>query len=216
MPVKIGADEAGKGDYFGYLVVAAVAADEAGEAKLRALRVRDSKLVSDNEVRRLATLVKKVCRHEIVKISPEKYNALYSKFKNMNKILSWAHARAIENLLEKSEAQVIIVDKFADESVLKKQLFEKSRKAKVIQTVRGERDIVVAAASIIARAEFLATLRSLSLQVGYKLPKGAAHVDEALKFLTEKYGPDVLEGIAKLHFRTTKRLSAGKNGHEKK
>jgi len=204
--IKIGVDEAGKGDYFGYLVVAAVAADNVTEKKLYDMKIRDSKLVSDNEVKRLAMLIKKVCKHEVIKISPEKYNQLHAKFKNMNRILSWAHARAIENLLEKSNADVIVVDKFADESVLKKQLFEKSKKVKLIQSVRAERDVVVAAASILARAEFLRTLRQLSLQVGYKLPKGAAHVDEAVKFILDKYGADVLNGVAKVHFKTTKRM----------
>lgn len=204
--MKIGTDESGKGDYFGYLVVAAVAAGPADEKKLQQLRIRDSKLISDNEVKRLAALIKKVCNFSVVKISPEKYNLLHKKFRNLNKILSWAHARAIENLLEKGNADIIIVDKFADDSLLKKQLFEKGRKIKLIQTVRGERDTAVAAASILARAEFLSSLRKLSLQVGYKLPKGAAHVDEALKFLTEKYGPEVLEGIAKVHFKTTKKV----------
>lgn len=215
MVMKIGADEAGKGDYFGYLVVAAVAAGEAEEKKLQEMRVRDSKLVSDNEVKRLALLIKKICRHEIIRISPEKYNLLYKKFRNMNKILSWAHARAIENLLEKENANIVIVDKFADEKILEKQLFEKGRKTKVIQMVRAEHDIAVAAASILARAEFLSTLRQLSLQVGYKLPKGAAHVDEAFRFLTDKYGPEVLEGVAKLHFKTTKKLNKNREASKK-
>lgn len=206
MTTKIGVDEAGKGDYFGYLVVAAVAADEGGEKKLHDLRIRDSKLVSDIEVKRLAAMIKKICKHEVIKISPEKYNVLHAKFRNMNKILSWAHARAIENLLEKTNADVLIVDKFADESVLEKQLFEKSRKVKLVQKVRAERDVVVAAASILARAEFLRTLRQLSLQVGYKLPKGSTHVEEAAKFIMEKYGSDVLKGVAKVHFKTTKKV----------
>lgn len=207
MVSKIGSDEAGKGDYFGYLVVAAVTAGPAEEEKLVALKVRDSKLISDEQSKKLAPLIKKVCRHEIIKISPEKYNILYAKFKNMNNILSWAHARAIENLLEQQAADVIIVDKFADESVLKSQVFERTKKVKMIQTVRGERDPVVAAASILARAEFLKTLRQLSLQVGYKLPKGAAHVSEAARFILKKYGPEVLAGVAKTHFKTTKNLS---------
>lgn len=206
MSLKIGTDEAGKGDYFGYLVVAAVAAGPAEEKKLRDMGVKDSKLVSDERVKSLAALVKKTCSYEVIKISPEKYNLLHKKFRNLNKILSWAHARAIENLMEKSRADIVIVDKFADDSLLKKQIFENTRKVRLIQKVRAEQDIVVAAASVLARAEFLSSLRKLSLQVGYRLPKGAAHVDEAAKFILDKYGLEVLSGVAKVHFKTTAKI----------
>src|SRR3989344_695475 len=205
---RIGTDEAGKGDYFGYLVAAAVFVDAAAEKKLAAFKVKDSKMLSDMAVMKTATYVKKICKYEIVKISPEKYNALQKKFKNLNKILAWAHARAIENLLEKIKEtpEEIIIDKFGDEKYMKNAMMENGKKIKLVQKIRAESDMAVAAASILARAEFLKTLRQLSLMVGYKLPKGATHTEEAAKELVKKYGPEVLEGIAKLHFKTTKKV----------
>ncbi len=202
----IGVDESGKGDYFGYLVAAAVYVDDTTEKKLKELKVKDSKLLLDSTTLKLATTIKKFCKYDIVKISPEKYNALYKKFDNLNKILAWAHSRAIENMLSKVSPDYVITDKFADEKILNGVLMEKGRKIKIMQMIRAESDIAVAAASVLARAEFLKTLRALSREIGHVLPKGATHVKEAAKYIIENYGEEGLSKIAKMHFKITKRL----------
>lgn len=203
----IGVDEAGKGDYFGYLVAAGVVADDKTKEKLAEMGVKDSKRLSDSAVNNLAAVIKRTCKHDIVRISPEKYNILYRKFKSLNKLLAWSHARVIENLLQKNDVDYIITDKFGDQSFLEKTLFEKGKKAKIHQIVRAESDIAVAAASILARAEFLKTLKALSMEIGYSLPKGATHVEEAGKDIVKKSGEEILDFVAKKHFKTTKSLS---------
>jgi len=133
---------------------------------------------------------------------------LYKKFgpKGLNKLLAWCHARVIENILEKNECDYVITDKFGDERFLKDALMEKGKKIKVVQMVRAESDIAVAAASVLARAEFLKTLKKLSLEVGYKLPKGSTDVETAAKIMVERYGEKILPMIAKTHFKITKRV----------
>ncbi|HLC67946.1 MAG TPA: ribonuclease HIII [archaeon] len=202
----VGLDESGKGDYFGYLVVAGVVIDEATAAKLKSVGVKDSKKMSDRAVAAAAKEVKRICKYDVVKISPEKYNQLYKKFKNLNKMLAWAHARVMENIVEKYEVDHIVVDKFADESVLKSMLFDKSKKKELIQKIRGEEDIAVAAASVIARDEFLKTLHALSNEVGIILPKGATHVEATAKKILEKYDENTLSLVAKTHFKTTRKV----------
>ncbi len=205
----IGVDESGKGDYFGYLVVAAVYVDDVAEKKLAELKVRDSKNVIDSTAMKMATEIKKICKHEVIKISPEKYNLLYKRFKSLNKLLAWGHARSIENLLKKVEGvDFVLTDKFGNEKFVAEALFEKGRKVKLIQKTKAESDMAVAAASILARAEFLKTLRQLSLLVGYKLPKGSTHVEEAGKEMIKRHGEEILDKIAKTHFRITKHLAA--------
>ena len=206
MEKHIGVDEAGKGDYFGYLVVAGVVVDENVEKRLKALGVKDSKMLRDPSVLKLSTSIRKVCKYDIVKISPEKYNQLQKKFKNLNKLLAWGHAQVIENLLQKNDVDYVITDKFGDEKYLKDALKEKGKKIKIVQKIKAESDIAVAAASILARAEFLRTLKTLSMEVGYSLPKGATHVEEAAKELVKKYDETVLDFVAKKHFKTTKKV----------
>ncbi len=208
---RIGVDESGKGDYFGYLVVAAVYVDDSTESDLKKLGVRDSKKIVDRKIIDMDKKIRKLCKHDIVKISPEKYNELYKRFKSLNKLLAWGHARAIENMLKKSNCTLVITDKFGEERFLKDTLFEKGKKVTIIQRIRAEDDTAVAAASIIARAEFLKTLRQLGREAGFVLPKGASHeVDKTGMQIIEKYGSDngmyVLNKIAKMHFKNTGKI----------
>src|SRR5690606_10741278 len=62
----IGSDEAGKGDYFGPLVVAAVFATPDQAPLLREIRVADSKGLGDERAMRLAGLLERQFDHEIV------------------------------------------------------------------------------------------------------------------------------------------------------
>lgn len=203
---RIGVDEVGKGDYFGFLVAAAVYADDAMEKKLAALGVKDSKRLSDAAVKALAPKIRKLCPHDIVRISPEKYNQLYGKFQSLNPLLAWAHARAIENILGKVSCDTVIIDKFGDDRLVTDMLFEKGKKVKLIQRINAEQDIAVAAASVIARDSFLSTLRGLGREMGIVLPKGATHVEDAAKRVVEMHGADGLKFVAKLHFKITKRI----------
>ncbi|MFH0860326.1 MAG: ribonuclease HIII [Candidatus Altiarchaeota archaeon] len=200
---RIGTDEAGKGDYFGYLVVAGVYADAEIEKTLKHYGVKDSKMLSDRRVNEIAKLVRRTCQHDIVRISPKKYNQLYDKLGNMNLILAWAHARAIENLLPKVKCDTVISDQFGDRKFLEEKLMEEGRKVRLIQKFRAESDTAVAAASILARDYYLSSLKRLSQRYGIELPKGSTHVMEAGRELVKKHGQEVLDEIAKKHFKTT-------------
>jgi ribonuclease HIII len=204
---RIGTDESGKGDYFGPLVIAAVWADPATEDLFRDWGVADSKKISDGRARSLAKqITDNGIPTAVVTIGPEKYNQLYGKMKNLNRLLAWGHARAIENLLEKASADVVVTDQFGDPSLVENALLERGRRVTLNQMHQGERDIVVAAASVMARAEFLRRLESLSQTVGLKLPKGAGPaVDEAGASLLARGGMELLGTVAKCHFKNTQK-----------
>ncbi|MBS1704871.1 MAG: ribonuclease HIII [Armatimonadetes bacterium] len=200
----IGVDESGKGDYFGPLVIAACYVGPEHLAELEG--VKDSKKVTDPIALRLAGKIKAVCPHSVIAIGPAKYNELYAKMRNLNKLLAWGHARAIENVLEVSPCDLVISDQFADPAGLKRQLFEKGRSITLESRVRAESDIAVAAASILARAEFLRKLEALSVEFGQKFPKGAGQVKDPARQFIAKNGREKLGQVAKLHFKTTNEL----------
>ena len=200
---RIGTDEAGKGDYFGYLVVAAVYVEPQQEQALRQLGVRDSKRMSDDAVRRVAQGLKSRALHDVVRISPRRYNDLYAELRNLNRLLAWGHARAIENLLGRAPASLVVSDQFGDEEWLRRALMRKGRQVELLQAPRAEQDVAVAAASVLARAVFLETLEALSARVGVALPKGATHVLEAARELWRRGGEDLLREVAMLVFKTT-------------
>ena len=206
MDGRVGVDESGKGDFFGPLVVAACYVGPEHLAELEG--VRDSKKLTDPVALRLSTVIQRTCPHSVVAIGPAKYNELYEKFRNLNKLLAWGHARAIENVLEQQPCNLVISDQFADPAGLKRQLFERGRSVVLQSMVRAESDIAVAAASILARAEFLRRLKRLGEEFGIDLPKGASpQVVEAGKRFVARHGVSELSKVAKMHFKTTQSVT---------
>ena len=201
---RIGSDESGKGDYFGPLVIAAAFVTPEIEPDLKLMEVRDSKKISDGRVLELARDLRQVCKHSIVAIGPQRYNELYEKIRNLNRLLAWGHARALENLLEQVNCDLAIADQFGDERFILNALLEKGKRIRLVQRPKAEEDLAVAAASILARAEFLTRLRRLSDEVGTSLPKGASpSVELAARMVVKKHGRERLSTIAKMHFKTT-------------
>ncbi|MGQ0666941.1 MAG: ribonuclease HIII [Nitrospiraceae bacterium] len=207
---RIGIDESGKGDYFGPLVVAAVFVDATTQSELALMQVRDSKKISDGRILEMAPDIKTICPHSIIAIGPHKYNELYAKIRNLNRLLAWGHAKALETLLERVSCVRAISDQFGDERLILNALQEKGRKIVLEQRTKAESDLAVAAASILARAEFLLRLKRLSDEVGTTLPKGASPaVELAARMVIKRHGQDRLDSVAKLHFKTTQAVLAG-------
>jgi ribonuclease HIII len=211
----IGLDESGKGDYFGPLVVAGVHVTPALADRLRSLGVRDSKRISDGRILEMEPLIRRMARHSVVAIGPERYNELYGKMRNLNRLLAWGHARALENLLSELDCPRALADQFGDEQWIRNALLEKGKKVLLEQRPRAEEDVAVAAASILARAEFINRLKRLSQEHRLDLPKGASEsVNEAARRLIGRYTAskdreDILKKVAKYHFKTTKALLNG-------
>lgn len=204
---RIGTDESGKGDYFGPLVVAGLFLADGQDDVARALGVKDSKRTSDNRVREIADVLKKGYPHSVVVVGPEKYNALYDKLRNLNRLLAWGHARVVENILAEVPAGLVLTDQFGDERFVREALMKHGRTVELRQRPRAEEDPAVAAASILARAEFLWRLRALSEAAGLDLPKGASPlVETAARELVCRQGAEALRRFAKVHFKTTGRV----------
>jgi len=203
----IGTDESGKGDYFGPIVIAGVFLPEGQEDVLREFGVKDSKRTSDGRAQELAEMIKKGYTHSVVSIGPERYNELYEKLRNLNRILAWGHSRAIENILEKVPCRLAITDQFGDKAFVMNALMKKGKRLELIQRPKAEEDMAVAAASLLARAEFLKRLHFLSIDMGVNLPKGASSlVEEAGAKLVRLHGAQILDKVAKKHFKTTGRV----------
>ena len=200
---RIGIDEAGKGDFFGPLCIAGVQADETMIRDLLKMGVRDSKTLSDKTILALAGRIRGHCPYSVVRLFPKTYNELYGNFKNLNRLLAWGHATAIEELVQKTQCTEVYIDQFASEDVVITALKRKKLQVNLKQRHKGESDPVVAAASILARAAFVNGLEELSQEVGLTLPKGASPaVISAGKALVAKYNEEILEKVAKLHFKT--------------
>src|SRR5437763_3345811 len=207
-----GVDESGKGDFFGPLVIAGVYVDRAIARKLLDAGVVDSKRIgSDARIRALADTIRKtsLCLVETVLIGPAKYNELYDKFGNLNRLLGWGHARVIENLLEKKPGcPRSLSDQFADSRVINASLLKHGRKIAIEQRPRATSDIAVAAASVVAREGFINWLERRSNELGMRLERGvSSSVKDAARKLVETNGPGALREVAKVHFRTAHEIA---------
>lgn len=203
----MGIDESGKGDFFGPLVACAAYTDPNLSAKMQEIGVKDCKQLSDKQVLAIGAKTRALLgpnRFKLVAIGPEAYNRLYAKNRNVNSILSWAHARAIENLLETMPScPRAVADQFGAEHLIRRALMEKGRSIVLEQHHKAESDIAVAAASVLAREYFLISLKKLGDTFGTVLHKGASQavIDAGVDFV-KTHGPAELPKIAKCHFRT--------------
>jgi ribonuclease HIII len=212
---RFGVDESGKGDFFGPLCIAGVYVNESVVRAWKDSGIRDSKNISsDKRMAEFAEMIRKTpgCVSTVVPIGNEAYNRLYAKMKSVNTLLAWGHARVIENLMLQKhrmnpEPVRAISDQFASsKDTVAKALMSLGRAIELVQRHKAEEDVAVAAASILARHEFVTRLAALEKQFELKLPKGAsAAVDAAAKEFIVKHGVENLPKVAKMHFRTALR-----------
>ncbi len=208
----VGTDEAGKGDYFGSLVVAGFLWDTSVRDDLQNLKVTDSKRLSDQSIRKKVSFLytKYKERIKVVEITPVKYNALYSKFgENINNLLGWSHARVIMDFHKDDDVKVAIVDKFGKESSVNGAL-RGVDEMKIIQRPRAEEYMGVAAASIVARDRYNYRLKKLAEKYEIELTAGSGKrtINTGIAF-AKKFGVEGLREVAKFHFRTTETIKEG-------
>jgi ribonuclease HIII len=212
----IGTDEAGKGDFFGPLVVAGVYTEGRMPDLLRELGVRDSKTLSDGAVQRIAADVRHAAAGKlaVIAIAPKRYNALLRDMvkegKNLNTLLAWGHTRSIEDLVKAGlKPSYVISDQFGDKRYIEQRLLAETRlrAIPIVQMPRAESDVAVAAASILARDAFLRWLARATKDLGMPLPKGASTaVVTAGRQIASRRGADALEEYAKTSFRTMQQV----------
>lgn len=200
----IGQDEAGKGDLFGPLCVAAVFVEPKLFPKLETFGIRDTKLMRDGPLRDIAKKIREHCPNVVAAHVPDEYNRLYARFGNLNVLLAWAHADVCRQIVKKVDCRNVLIDQFAAPYVLTRAF--KSAQLEQIhlqQHVRAESDLAVAAAAILARDAFLQWLDEHGKKLRFSIPKGggAPAKQAARDLLAQKRNGD-LKSAAKWHFKT--------------
>lgn len=199
----IGSDECGKGDYFGPLVVAAVRLEPAQTRELIGSNVRDSKTLTDEQCLKLGGALRLRYTVAVRRLDPPVYNEVHSRPGALNGMLADLHAQAIRELVQPGDR--VVVDQFADERLVASRL--KGLDIALEQRHRAESEPAVAAASIVAREEFLTALKELSERFGVTLRKGAgAPTDGSAREFVRMHGWDPLGQVAKLHFKNTQKI----------
>ncbi|MDR1401584.1 MAG: ribonuclease HIII [Puniceicoccales bacterium] len=203
-----GMDESGKGDLFGPLVTGCVIAG--GDVIRQWMKdgIRDSKNVSsDRMIFALESkILKSDCVAETMCLGMEKYNELYVKFgSNMNILLGWMHSCSLANALQKRHAPWGMLDQFSKRPIVQNFLRDRlgNEAFDLRMRIKAESDPAVAAASILARAEYNRRMDALSKLAGFKINKGAGKVTvEQANEIAQKFGHEKLSSFLKVHFAT--------------
>ena len=207
---SIGSDEVGTGDYFGPVVVCAAYVNIEDIKFLEELKVKDSKQITDDYIRKIAPTIAKKIDYELLVLSNKEYNEKYKTIQNINKIKAIMHNKVLYTLHQRhSDCNKIIIDEFAKENSYFNYLKEVTNvERNLIFTPKAEnKNMAVGAAAILARFSFLEIMDKLSDKYHEPLLKGASsEVDKQAERLIEKYGKEVLDDIAKLHFINTERI----------
>ena len=200
---RIGADESGKGDYFGPLVVAAVFCTADEQEAMRGGEIRDCKAMSLAAVRRTAEEIRGRFPYATRLLEGEDYNAAWEKTGNVNHVLSDLHAEAIVDVAEQTGCRRVLLDRFGKTDRVEAG-FESLGAVELVAVPRAEANPSVAAASILARDLFLDRLAALAEEMACDLHPGAGDpVLRCARRLIEIHGPDGLRRCAKVHFKTT-------------
>jgi ribonuclease HIII len=202
-----GLDESGKGDLFGPVVAATVVAGKTAIEGWIKAGVKDSKKIAESQIIKLDKMIRET--HGVAVATcfcgMAKYNLLMSRpHANLNRLLAWQHATALTQALAVKRAPRGLLDQFSKQPLVQRELARMGTKDFDLQMrTKAEEDPVVAAASVVARAEFVRQMHGLSKAFGGPLQKGAGPaVKEQAAQIIGRFGARALGNFAKLHFRT--------------
>ncbi|QBP40708.1 ribonuclease HIII [Paenisporosarcina antarctica] len=206
----LGSDETGTGDFFGPMTVAACYVPADKIELIQFLGVKDSKMLTDDLMRKMAPDLKTSLTYKILVLGNEKYNTVQATGWSQGKIKALLHNQALKHVLSKiapDKPEFILIDQFAERGIYYNHIkAEKEiiRENVLFSTKAEQLHVSVAAASILARVAFLEEMDKLSQNAGVTIPKGAGFkVDEVAAQILLSKGEDYLTSITKKHFANT-------------
>ena len=205
----VGSDEVGTGDYFGPIVVTASFVKQDDISYLKELGVADSKKLTDDKMLEIAPKIAKRIKYKSIVLNDQDYNKYHKEY-NMNKVKAILHNKVLYEIMqEELPVDYVIVDQFVNGN----KYYEYLKESKNVQrgitfiTKAEDKNLAVAASSIISRYIFLKEFKKLEDSLGLVLPKGASEeVDKVGREIVEKYGKEKLSMVAKLSFKNTERI----------
>ncbi|ERP39348.1 ribonuclease HIII [Chitinivibrio alkaliphilus] len=212
---RIGTDEAGKGDLFGPLVCCAFYIETAQmEQELRQIGIRDSKRLKDSAIHAMAHTIMTRWPDHYVLVAPrmKTYNNLYDSIGNLNKLLGWMHGRAMADLAARwnergAPVTHAVADKFGPSQHITNSVGGLEELTIEAVTKGEEKELAIAAASIIARSSFVQALSKLQKTYDIDFPLGCANrvIPVAKKFF-HIHGKERGAEVMKMHFKTVKNM----------
>jgi ribonuclease HII len=182
MTTILGIDEAGRGPVIGPLVVGGVMIDEKDHDKLKALGVKDSKMLSPRQRARLYPQIKKIAKdYVILKISAKEIDEK-RKVKNLNMI----EAEMMVKIIKAMKADKAYIDAPQVSTEKFKNILLAMAKNHTEIIAENHADVkfpVVSAAAILAKVERDKEIEVIKKKVDFDFGVGYSHDERSRKFV---------------------------------
>ncbi len=206
LSAQIGSDEVGVGDFFGPLIVVSSYVDENDIEFLEALKINDSKKMTDDYILEIGSKLKRKIKNYVMMLSANKLSELVENHFNIHKIMAKCHNYAQEGLKNKydlSDDLIVYIDQFENEDNYKRLVGDELIANPLYFRTKGETYYPsVAVSSVIARYTFLLEWKKIEDKFKTKIPKGAsASVDTVYHILKKRFPEEILNRYVKRYFR---------------
>jgi ribonuclease HII len=186
--IVAGIDEAGRGPVIGPMIMAICAIDEKNLNSLVELGVKDSKLLTPQRREFLFEKIKALCKHNIIRLSPSQIDdALNDRSVNLNRL----EAKTTAVLINGIKADKFIIDCPSNNIQAYKDLMthlvNNPEKHLVVEHKADLNNIIVGAASILAKVTRDREIEQLKKVAGIDFGSGYPSDPLTVAFLKENY-----------------------------
>jgi ribonuclease HII len=213
MSVVGGVDEAGRGPVLGPMVMAIVAASPSKIEFLKKIGVKDSKLLTKKERKKLFRLIKQKLPHAIIKVSPKEIDkSLNGEKTSLNTLEAYTSARLIQKVAEKSSIKKVILDlpsKNKEEyiSQVRKKLKFPLNALNIIAEFKADINYpVVSAASILAKVTRDAEIKKIEKKLGFPIGSGYPSDPYTIESLKKNFNKIIEANVARTSWKTVKEI----------
>jgi len=210
--MNVGLDEAGKGEYFGPLVIAGFYMENK-QSHIEDLQfVDDSKKFSKKKINNFFQYINfHYPNNFMVKIiEPKTYNQLYEIKQNQLHIITDVYSEIIQKFYDVKNLKNFIIDKYSSSRYTYSTFNEQCRKNNINIYEENKADLnylSVSVASIIAKYYYNHFIYTKSQEYGIDMSVGSSNkaIPTARK-ISEIYSFNELQNFVKMHFKLTKRI----------
>jgi ribonuclease HIII len=209
----IGAAETGIADYLGPICVVACYVSEEDVSWIKSLEIGRMNDLTNKEIIQYAKLLKDRLVYSLLILDNSHYNKMVSEGSNQANIKSKLYNQAMVNVMQKvkQNVKVKVITQFVSPKTYFNYLKNEVIVVKDLMFVTNAEDqyMAVLASEILSRYAYLQYFANMSKSLKINLVRGVgANVDVVAAQIATKYGPKMLNKVAKLNFTNTKRVKS--------
>lgn len=209
----IGSAETGSADYLGPICFVACYVSEEDITWIKSLNIGDVDSLTTKEIVEYARLLKDRVVYSLLILDNSHYNKMIDSGVNQANIKAKLYNQSIVNVMQKVKTSVKV--KVITQFVSPKTYFNYLKNEVIVvkdlmfDTKADEQYMAVLAAEILSRYAYLQYFANMSKSLKVKLLRGSGtNVDNIAVAIANKYGPKMLNKVAKLNFTNTKRVKS--------